>query len=106
MAGQFSVDIDSLRSAVRELRDARQRLDNLTGDAESLLVGELTARDPYTQGVQKNFNLRAIGDNSLQATVIRISKILQQKITAYNESIAEYLKAEEHSTVHRGHIDA
>ncbi len=75
-------------------------------DAASLNVGELTAGDQCTKHVVQNFTDRAAGkENSLASTVKTLADIVQSKIDAYKGTIAEYEKAEEHSTVHHGRID-
>lgn len=106
MAGQFGVDIDGLRSAVNDLTHAHDTLADLVRRSARMHAGELTAQDTFTRNVADNFNKRAAGDaDSLQVTATKIREMLEQKINAYNETIAEYQKAEEHSTVDHRRVD-
>lgn len=106
MAGQFSVDIPRLQAAVKKLEDARDQIQSLADGASRIKVGELTAGDGITRHVVEELQKRATGsDGSLQLAASRLRQVLDQKINAYNGSIVEYQRAEEHSTVDHRHID-
>lgn len=106
MAGQFSVDIPRLQAAVKKLEDARVQLDNLVGGSSRLKVGELTAGDGITRYAVEELQKRAVGpQGSLQIASQQLADVLNHKIDAYKASIAEYQRAEEHSTLDHRHID-
>lgn len=99
MSGQFGVDPDALRKAVKKLEDARDKARQMTRDATFIEPGELTAKDRYTEQARQLFQKRMNGgEGSLVSSATAIADKLQEKIDAYNETLAEYGRAEDNAT--------
>lgn len=99
MSGQFGVDPDALRKAVKKLEDARDKADQLARQSNQITPGELTAKDRYTEQARKLFTDRVSGpDGSLRSAANDMVKKLQEKIDAYNQTLAEYGRAEDNAT--------
>ncbi|RCW40278.1 hypothetical protein DFQ14_112160 [Halopolyspora algeriensis] len=88
----FEVDVPALRAAVAELKDERDRIDQLAMEAmRGIKPGELVADDRTTQLARERIEARAVGeDGSLTEATSNLRDRLNEKIAAYEATIAEY----------------
>lgn len=105
MAG-YSVDPEALESAIKELRDVHDDIRSVLQQADSVSPGELTAQDPYTKRARQIIQDRATGSQgSLRMAAEELQENLENKITAYQETLDEYRRNEEQAEADVGRLD-
>ena len=101
----YKLDPEALKSAIGDLIDIRSSVYALLRDSVRLSPGELRAGDIYTQNAHKAFKELALNNkNSLWAELNKIRELLEERIKDYQESLEEYLKAEENASIDAGKI--
>lgn len=90
--GGFEVDVPALRAAVAELKDERDKISQLAQEASrGIKPGELVANDRTTQLARERIEAKAVGeDGTLTMAARNLRDRLEEKIAAYEATIAEY----------------
>lgn len=92
MIDGFHADIPTLKAAVAELKEQREELADLGMQAsKGIKPGELVADDLATKNARKAIEERAVSsDGALNVAARELHRLLHEKITAYESTIAEY----------------